>query len=117
LTGSALYAAESFILRFSQQPGIFDLSGWASAAKNIDNFARRVCLAIDVGLIGVGGGVTCYDYIRKGKNPMVRRQRFRFRNVKGGSGQFSGHQCFVQALSVNQTAARAIDQVSGFSWL
>ena len=46
------------ILCFSQQPRIFDLRRRASAAEHADDFSGGVGLAVDVGFVGVGRGVT-----------------------------------------------------------
>ena len=53
----SLHSAKPLILRFSQQPWIFDLRRWASAAQYADDFSGGVALAVDVGFVRLRCGV------------------------------------------------------------
>ena len=55
------HPAKSLILCFGQQPRIFDLCRWASAAQYADDFSGGVALAVDVGFVGVSRGVAGDD--------------------------------------------------------
>ena len=57
------YSPKPLVLRFGQQPRIFDLCGWASAAENADDFSGGVGLAVDVGFVGVGRRVAGDDNV------------------------------------------------------
>lgn len=89
-TLTPLHAAESLVLgACAHQPGIFDLCRRWLTAEDAHNLSRRMSLAVNVGLVRVGGAMRRDNDVGKSEDRVVARYRLRVRYIEGSAGNLT----------------------------